>query len=367
MCLTGQHREMLHQVMDLFGIEADYDLDIMTPGQSLTDVTCAVLGGLGPILALERPDWVLVQGDTTTAMAGSLAAFYHNVRVGHVEAGLRTGDNASPYPEEVNRRMTAVLADVHFAPTQWAADNLLREGIPADQIFITGNTVIDAFHQAAQIPLSDVNPLSELPSKRRLVLATVHRRENFGQRLEDICFALKTLAFRHTDIEIVFPVHPNPHVREPVHRILGDVPNVSLLAPLDYHPLVRLMGRAHLLITDSGGIQEEATGVGKPVLILRDTTERPEGVQAGSARLVGANMADLLHWGSKLLTDDKAYADMATTTSPYGSGYAAYEISRILKAIAHGGGPAMDGHDLDAEAIDDGELAIGAAAARDVA
>lgn len=354
-CVTAQHREMLDQILTLWRIKPDVDLNIMRSGQSLTDVTVAVLAGLGPVFERERPDWVLVQGDTTTAMAASLSAFYHRVRVGHVEAGLRTWDNDSPYPEEVNRRVTAVIADHHFAPTEWAADNLRRESIPSSRISVTGNTVIDALRQAALFPFDPAaSPLAALPQDgRKLVLVTAHRRENFGQGIRNICEALVTLADRHSDVQLVMPVHPNPQVCVPVREMLGQRPNVSLLPPLDYRPMVALLERCHFLITDSGGLQEEATGAGKPVLVLRDNTERPEGVLSGSARLVGPNTRELVLWGDRLLTEPATYAAMAQATNPYGDGDAAHHIVDVLAGgptVVDLTEPAADVNaDLDAE------------------
>lgn len=350
-CVTGQHREMLDQVFNLFALQADYDLDVMTPGQSLSHVTSAVLRGLAPVLEFERPDWVLVQGDTTTAMAATMAAFYHNIPVGHVEAGLRTGDLKRPFPEEANRRITGLIAAAHFAPTEWAGDNLRREHVPNSQIHITGNTVIDAFRFVAGLPFDiAATPLAAVPLDSRLVVATVHRRENFGTRLVDICAGLRALALRHRDVHVVVPVHPNPKVKGPIHQLLGDVDNISLLPPLDYRSLVWLLGRAHFLVTDSGGIQEEATGVGKPVLVLRDSTERPEGVLAGSARLVGADPIVLLSWAERLLSDESVYQAMSNATSPYGGGYAADKIVDVLSVLGRDATGPDGSFDLDAAA-----------------
>ncbi len=279
-CVTAQHREMLDQVLELFDMIPDYDLDIMGEDQSLAQVTASVFAGLDPVLTAERPDWVLVQGDTTTVMAAGLLAFYHRIKVGHVEAGLRTHDKHRPFPEEINRRVAGVVADLHFAPTAWARDNLLREGVAPEAVCVTGNPVIDALLMVADRPYDPgTGPLAGLPWERRIVLVTAHRRENFGRPLEEICAALIEIARRYPDdVHIVYPVHLNPNVQGPVYRLLGGVPNVTLLPPLDYLPLVHLMKRCTLVLTDSGGIQEEAPGLGKPVLVLREVTERPEGV-----------------------------------------------------------------------------------------
>jgi UDP-N-acetylglucosamine 2-epimerase (non-hydrolysing) len=334
-CVTGQHREMLDSVLRLFEITPDYDLQIMRPSQTLTDVTTAVLQGLDPILKEERPDWVLVQGDTTTAMAGSLAAFYHRIPVGHVEAGLRTADKYQPFPEEINRRITGIIADLHFAPTEWAANNLRREGVPDDRIIVTGNTVIDAIQDVANRPF-DPNgtfPPDFPPAGKRLILVTAHRRENFGRGMEEICTALRTLATERDDVHIVYPVHLNPNVQEPVYRHLDGLENVTLLPPLDYQPLVWLMKQSYFVISDSGGIQEEAPGLGKPVLVLRETTERPEGVQAGTVELVGAIHPNILFMANQLLNNEYHFGRMAKAVNPYGTGVAAIQISNALRNI----------------------------------
>ncbi len=360
-CVTAQHREMVDQMLDLFSIEPDYDLDIMRPGQSLTDITREVLGGMEEILLEERPDWLVVQGDTTTVAASSLAGFYHNVRVAHVEAGLRTYDRHSPFPEEVNRRLAAVLADLHFAPTRWAADNLLREGIPAEAIRIAGNTVIDALVEVSTMPFDPLDSgMPELPiDDKRLVMVTAHRGENFGEGIERICHGLKTLARQHDDLHLVFPVHMNPRVREPVYRHLGRMHNITLLDPLDYQSTVWLLSRCHFVITDSGGLQEEAAGVGKPVLVLRDSTERPEAVEAGTAKLIGSDGDRLVSWASRLLGEDGTYDQMARAISPYGNGTAAVEIVESLRlGRAHvGAPPAPQPHDALLE-TDEGSAAL---------
>jgi UDP-N-acetylglucosamine 2-epimerase (non-hydrolysing) len=346
-CVTAQHREMLDQVLGLFGIAPDYDLDIMRPGQDLFDVTCSVLSGLRRVLTEERPDLVLVHGDTTTTMAASLAAYYLRIPVGHVEAGLRTGNRYAPFPEEMNRHLTGVIAALHFAPTPWARDNLLREGVEPATIHVTGNTVIDALMQVvatlrsgrgegvATDLISRVSALRSLipGSRSRMILVTGHRRESFGAGFESICRALSEIAAARPEVEIVYPVHLNPHVREPVMRILGSGghPNVHLIEPVDYLPFVWLMDRAHLIITDSGGVQEEAPSLGKPVLVMRDTTERPEAVAAGTVRLVGTDRETIVAETLRLLDDPAAWQAMTLAHNPYGDGTAAAQIAEILK------------------------------------
>jgi UDP-N-acetylglucosamine 2-epimerase (non-hydrolysing) len=333
-CVTAQHRQMLDQVLELFDIVPDHDLDLMTEDQTLAQVTASVFTHLEPVLAAERPDWVLVQGDTTTVMAASLLAFYRRINVGHVEAGLRTRDKYRPFPEEINRRVAGVVADLHFAPTTWARDNLLHEGVVPETIYVTGNPVIDALLMVAGRPYHpEAGPLAGLPWERRLILVTAHRRENFGRPLERICAALAEIACRYPgDVHIVYPVHLNPHVQGPVYRLLRDVPNITLLPPLDYLPLVHLMKRCTLVLTDSGGIQEEAPGLGVPVLVLREVTERPEGVEAGTVRLVGTRTEDILRETSRLLDDPAAYQHMAQAVNPYGDGHAAeYIVEALLK------------------------------------
>ena len=341
-CVTAQHREMLDQVLELFEIVPDYDLDLMQASQTPTQVASAVLAQLEPILQAEKPDWVLVQGDTTTVMAASLAAFYARVKVGHVEAGLRTFDKWQPFPEEINRRVAGVVADLHFAATDRARENLVREGVPVEQIFVTGNPVIDAIQWAAAQPFDFQTLLegqgSDSPSllaqeldDRKLILVTAHRRESFGEPLENICLALRDIAERYSDgVRIVYPVHLNPNVQEPVHRLLGSVPNITLLPPLDYLPLVHLMKRSTLVLTDSGGIQEEAPGLGKPVLVLRQVTERPEGVESGAVRIVGTDRERIVAMTERLLEDPADYALMARTVNPYGDGKAAERIAGAL-------------------------------------
>lgn len=331
-CVTAQHRQMLDQVLNLFGVVPDYDLGVMEDNQSPTQVASAVLARLGPILQQERPDWVLVQGDTTAVAAASLAAFYARVKVSHVEAGLRTHDKWRPFPEEINRRLASVIADLHFAPTERARQNLLREGVPADHIMVTGNPVIDALHWVAELPYDpSAGPLADVPRDRRIILVTAHRRENFGKPLENICRALLEIAARYRDdVHIVYPVHLNPNVQQPVYRLLDGVPNITLLPPLDYLPFVYLMKRCYLVLTDSGGIQEEAPGLGKPVLVLREVTERPEAVEAGMVRVVGTSQQQIMRWAQKLLGDPAEYSRMARAVNPYGDGRAAQRILRAL-------------------------------------
>lgn len=345
-CVTAQHRSMLDSVLECFAIRPDVDLDVMRESQSLCGIAARVLGGLEPVLRSLRPDRVLVHGDTTTTLAASIAAFYNHAPVGHVEAGLRTGDLRAPWPEEANRKVTAVVTDLHFAPTERARRALLAEGVPASAIEVTGNTVIDALFLARArlrrdraLEAAIAERFAFLSRERRLVLVTGHRRESFGAGFESICRALAELARRHPDIEILYPVHLNPQVREPVFRILGGLPSVHLIEPVDYLPFVHLMDRAHLIVTDSGGIQEEAPSLGKPVLVMREVTERPEAVEAGTVRLVGTDFARILEETGRLLTDAAAYRRMATAVNPYGDGRAAERIERALERV-HGLAPA---------------------------
>lgn len=335
-CVSAQHRQMLDQVLALFQITPDYDLNVMQASQSPTQVAATVMAKLEPILLAERPDWVLVQGDTTTVAAAAWAAFYAGVRVGHVEAGLRTNDRYQPFPEEINRRLAGVLADCHFAPTEQSRRNLLREGIADSAIEVTGNTVIDALQWAATLPINPealpFNPAALAARGARLVLVTAHRRENFGAPLEQICLALRDLAVHYgNSIQFVYPVHLNPRAQEPAQRILGNLPNVTLTAPVEYLTLVHTLRHCTLVITDSGGLQEEAPGFGKPVLVLRAVTERPEGVEAGTVRLVGTDRAHIVASVQTLLDDADAYAAMARAVNPYGDGHAAERIVRALK------------------------------------
>ena len=331
-CVSGQHRQMLDQMLDLFGIRPDYDLDVMRHDQSQSHVTVAVLDGMRQIFANEAPDWVLVQGDTTTTMAGGLGAFHHGCRVAHVEAGLRTFDNRDPWPEEVNRRVAAVVADLHFAPTEISARNLYDEGIPKDRVHVTGNTVIDALKLVASMPFDPKGtPVARIPlDGRRLIVATMHRRHSSPRPVEEVCAALLAVARRHRDAQIVFPVHMNPNVRLPLDRLLSAVPNITLLPPLDYKPMVWLLHRCHFVITDSGGLQEEAAALGKPVLVIRAKTERPEGVAAGIVRLVGTDRQTIARWAMRLLSDTRAYQRMAHSAAAYGSGDAARKIVDAL-------------------------------------
>jgi UDP-N-acetylglucosamine 2-epimerase (non-hydrolysing) len=330
-CVTAQHRQMLDQVLRLFEITPDFDLDLMREDQSLSQLGAAIFTHLDPVLERVAPDWVLVQGDTTTVAMTALLAYYRRIRVGHVEAGLRTLDKWQPFPEEINRRVAGVIADLHFAPTEWSRQNLLREGVPERQIVVTGNPVIDALQAVAEQPQPEeiARLLDRLavdqPGGRALILVTAHRRENFGQPLEQICLALRQLAGRG-DVELVYPVHLNPNVQEPVQRLLSDVPHLTLLPPLDYLPLVHLMKRARLILTDSGGIQEEASAFGVPVLVLRAVTERPEGVQAGTLKVVGTQADSILAESARLLEDPRAYERMAKAANPFGDGRAAERI-----------------------------------------
>lgn len=337
-CVTSQHRQMLDQVLDLFGIAPDWDLDLMRAGQGLAYITTAVLEGLTSVLRDVRPDRILVQGDTTTTMVASLAAFYEKIPVGHIEAGLRTGNMFSPWPEEMNRKLTSIVADLHFAPTEGAKQNLLREGIDPARIAVTGNTVIDALFDT--LALLDADPArvtkleAQLPCvapERRIVLVTGHRRENFNGGLERVSRALLRLAARG-DIEIIFPVHLNPNVQEIVYAVLGGHEAIHLIKPLDYLPFVYMMRKASLIITDSGGVQEEAPSLGTPVLVTRDTTERPEAVEAGTVELVGTDSELLLARASRLLDDETAYAAMCRAHNPYGDGRAA---GRIVDVLTH--------------------------------
>lgn len=334
-CVTAQHRQMLDQVLQLFEIVPEYDLDLMRPGQDLYDITSSVLAGLKEVLQSYRPDLVLVHGDTSTTLAASLAAYYERIAVGHVEAGLRTGNIYSPWPEEINRKVAGAISTLHFAPTPRSRDNLLKENVPAEQIFVTGNTVVDALLGVVGRVQSDPQLAGQLaeqlpiPSDKRIVLVTGHRRESFGGGFERICRAIARLAQRD-DIEIIYPVHLNPNVKGPVEQWLGDIGNVRLITPQDYLPFVYLMERADVILTDSGGVQEEAPSLGKPVLVMRDTTERPEAIEAGTVRLVGTDEDLIVAETSRLLDDDAAYQAMSRAHNPYGDGLAA---GRIVDAI----------------------------------
>lgn len=341
-CVTAQHRQMLDQVLNLFGIRPDHDLDIMKPGQDLYDITGNILLGLRPVLAAERPDWVLVHGDTTTTLATSLATYYARIPVGHVEAGLRTGNKLSPFPEEINRKLTGAVADLHFAPTTVARDNLLAEGVAADAIHVTGNTVIDTLLAVADKLRADAPLQAELARRfdfldpgKKLILVTGHRRENFGAGFQNICLALADIAAAHDDVEVLYPVHLNPNVRQPVRDILASrgLSNVHLIEPVDYLPFVHLMDRSHFILTDSGGVQEEAPSLGKPVLVMRDTTERPEAVTAGTVRLVGTDRDTIVREAGRLLGDASAYESMARAHNPYGDGRAVERIMSEIKKL----------------------------------
>lgn len=324
--VTAQHREMLDQVLTLFDIRPDFDLNIMSEGQTLFDITSRALMGLDKVLTAAKPDIVLVHGDTTTTFAGALAAYYHQIEIGHVEAGLRTQNKFSPYPEEMNRRLTGALADMNFAPTPTAKDNLLREGVDADNIFVTGNTVIDALYQTVRADF----PFQHVSKGKRVILVTTHRRENLGEPLRQVYKALRQLVEEFPDVEVIFPVHKNPKVRAVVNEELGGLERVQLTDPLDYEPFANLMNRATLILTDSGGVQEEAPALGKPVLVLRDTTERPEAVDAGTVKLIGTNQAKVYEATKMLLTDAAEYRKMAEARSPYGDGHAAQRIVEAL-------------------------------------
>ena len=339
-CVTAQHRQMLDQVLELFEITPDYDLDIMQPGQDLFDITSNVLLGVKKVLQIEEPDVVLVHGDTTTSMATAMAAFYLKIPVGHVEAGLRTYDINSPFPEEFNRQITSRIATLHFAPTKISRQNLLDEKVSDGQIYVTGNTVIDALlsmvEKARIIDFSDTL-LKRMPFLKqeksgmpRIILVTGHRRENFGLGFEEICHALSVVANENPDIHIIYPVHLNPNVREPVNRILSNLNNVHLIEPMEYLTFIKLMDLSYLILTDSGGIQEEAPSLGKPVLVMRDTTERPEAVESGTVKLVGTNKNDIVKMVNRLLTDSNFYMQMSKAHNPYGDGKAGGIICDIL-------------------------------------
>jgi len=356
-CVTAQHREMLDQVLELFRIEPDYDLDIMTERQSLSSLTASVLVGVTEVLKKENPDIVFVQGDTTTTFAAAQAAFYLKIPVAHIEAGLRTGNRYSPFPEEINRRLTSVMSDFHFAPTEGAKRNLIAEGFEESSIYVTGNTVIDALLTVIRSQKSEgtgdrekgtggrqkeLNKyfkekwglmLSPDSDNSKLILVTGHRRESFGEGFKRICEALRILAGSNHNVQIVYPVHLNPNVQEPVYSILGDVDNIHLIPPLDYEPFVFLMSQSHLILTDSGGIQEEAPSLGVPVLVMRDTSERPEGIEAGSARLVGTDIETIVTETQKLLDNDEEYKRVSNVANPYGDGKASERIVEVISDI----------------------------------
>tara|TARA_B100000900_G_scaffold315140_1_gene274006 strand:- start:13443 stop:14564 length:1122 start_codon:yes stop_codon:yes gene_type:complete len=336
-CVTAQHREMLDQVLELFGIAPEYDLDIMKKGQALNDLTAEILSGLKPVLKEFKPDLVLVHGDTATTFAAALAAYYQKIKVGHVEAGLRTGNIYSPWPEEANRKLTTAITNYHFAPTPGSKDNLLREGVLESEISVTGNTVIDALFWVKEKLIKD-RSLSEnlfstfnyLDPNKKLILITGHRRESFGDGFERICEALRQIAIKHSEVQVLYPVHLNPNVQEPVNRLLKDLDNVFLIDPLQYLQFFYLMDRASIILTDSGGIQEEAPSLGKPVLVMRDTTERPEAVDAGTVRLVGTDVNLIVSQVDLLLTDPIEYQKMSKAHNPYGDGFACGRILEFL-------------------------------------
>lgn len=337
-CVTGQHRQMLDQVLELFNLTPDFDLNLMKPGQTLSDITSGVLKGLEQVFAEWMPDVVLVHGDTATTFAASLAAYYHKISVGHVEAGLRTGDIYSPWPEEANRKLTGALTTYHFAPTQSSYNNLIKENISPENITVTGNTVIDALLTVKEKVENNQEIISQfeqqfnfLDPNKKLILVTGHRRENFGQGFLNICSALANIAKQHPEVQIVYPVHLNPNVQKPVNDLLSDISNIHLIAPQDYLPFVYLMNRSYLILTDSGGIQEEAPSLGKPVLVMRDTTERPEAVDAGTVKLVGTDAVLIQQSVIELLENPDLYQTMAAAHNPYGDGTACQQIIHALK------------------------------------
>lgn len=339
-CVTAQHRHMLDQVLNIFDIVPDTDLNLMCPAQALPDLTARVITQVNRVIAKILPDLVLVQGDTTTAMASAMAAFYSRIPLAHIEAGLRSGDVDSPFPEEVNRRVISLIARYHFAPTETAKQTLLSEGVPEGTIFLTGNTVIDALHMILRkpSPASAKSLLARMgingnSNSRKLILVTAHRRENFGRRIEDICIGLKSLANRNKEVVILYPVHLNPNVKKPVLRILGDIKQIYLIEPVEYDVMAHLMNAAYLILTDSGGIQEEAPALGKPVLVMRTETERPEGIEAGTAKVVGPDADRIVAETERLLKDEDAYRRMSCSANPYGDGQAAKRIVKVISSI----------------------------------
>jgi len=332
--VTAQHREMLDQVLGLFSITPEYDLDIMAKGQTLFDITARAMHGLDAVLAKEKPDMVLVHGDTTTTFAGALTAYYHHIAIGHVEAGLRTGNKYSPFPEEMNRKLTGSLADFHFAPTNQARQNLLRENVSEDHIFVTGNTVIDALKATVKTQYVFADPMLAAINyeQSRVVLITTHRRENLGEPMRHVYQALRDIVEAFPDVEVVFPVHKNPKVREVVEAELGNIKRIHLIDPMEYEPFANLLARSYLILTDSGGIQEEAPALGKPVLVLRDTTERPEAITAGTVKLIGTEKNQVFSETKKLLENAQTYDSMAGACNPYGDGQAS---RRIVQTILH--------------------------------
>lgn len=342
-CVTAQHREMLDQVLDMFDIKPDYDLNLMKPGQDLYDITANVLLGMKSVLEDFKPDVILVHGDTTTTSAASLSAFYQQIKVGHVEAGLRTGNIYSPWPEEANRQITGVLANYHFAPTTTSQNNLLKENKDPKNIIVTGNTVIDALflalgkiekHEELKNKIIDsINTQYKLQDDKKIILVTGHRRENHGQGFINICEALKTIAINNPDMDIVYPVHLNPNVQKPVKEILSNTSNVYLIDPLQYESFIYMMNKSYFIITDSGGVQEEAPSLGKPVLVMRDTTERPEAVEAGTVKLVGTNKETIINEAQKLINDENEYNKMSKAHNPYGDGKACERIVEFIKGV----------------------------------
>ena len=337
-CVTGQHRQMLDQVLELFQLKPDFDLNLMKPGQTLSDITSGVLKGLEQVFEKWKPDVVLVHGDTATTFAASLAAYYHKIAIGHVEAGLRTGDIYSPWPEEANRKLTGALTNYHFAPTQSSYNNLIKENIDPNNIIITGNTVIDALLTVKYKVENDQKIIADFEQKfnfldknKKMILVTGHRRENFGQGFLNICKALANIAQQYPDVQIVYPVHLNPNVQQPVNELLAGITNIHLISPQDYLPFVYLMNRSYLILTDSGGIQEEAPSLGKPVLVMRDTTERPEAVEAGTVKLVGTDAAVIEKSVTDLLANTELYKQMAEAHNPYGDGTSCQQIIEFLK------------------------------------
>jgi UDP-N-acetylglucosamine 2-epimerase (non-hydrolysing) len=332
-CITAQHRDLLDQVLDVFSIDSDYDLDLMQEGQSLINVMTGALSGLDRVITESKPDVVLAQGDTSTTFIGCLAGSMHRVKVGHLEAGLRSHDKSAPFPEEINRRMASVTADWHFAPTEQAKGNLLREQIADDDILVSGNTVIDALLTVSRQTVDESRaPFNLLDKNKRLIMVTAHRRESFGPAFEGICQALVQIAQANQDVELVYPVHPNPNVKEPAHRIMGGVKNIHLIEPLGYFEFVHLLKRAFFAVTDSGGVQEEAPSLGTPVLVMRDTTERPEGIEAGNAKLVGTGLDRIVSEVQVLLDDARAHKAMSTPANPYGDGHSAKRIVDFIQA-----------------------------------
>jgi len=334
MCVTAQHRFMLDQVLNCFGVQPDYDLDIMKPGQDLFHLTSRGLIRVREVLEQEKPDWVLVQGDTTTTFVGALAAFYLQVPVGHVEAGLRTNNKYSPFPEEINRRLTTQVAQIHFAPTVWARSNLIREGISPEAVYVTGNTAIDALLTVAEREYDFAgNGFNFLDFSRKIIVVTAHRRESFGEPFLSLCRALKEICTRFPEVQLVYPVHLNPNVRKAVFSVLKGVENIHLVEPLEYEPFVHLMAKSYLILTDSGGIQEEAPSLKKPVLIMRDTTERPEALTAGTAKLVGTSYDRIVEEASRLMCNQDLYQRMISTINPFGDGHAAERIADALAGL----------------------------------